>query len=57
MYFLEYSQLLNILICASLGIILINAKPYSPENKAKIERSFRTIKDGWDILIGMILNH
>lgn len=35
------------LICASLGTILINAKPYSPESKAKIERSFRTIKDGW----------
>lgn len=35
------------LICASLGIELIHAKPYSPEAKAKIERSFRTIKDGW----------
>lgn len=35
------------LICACLGIELINAKPYSPESKAKIERSFRTIKDGW----------
>lgn len=35
------------LICASLGIILIHAKPFSPESKAKIERSFRTIKDGW----------
>lgn len=35
------------LICACLGIELIHAKPYSPESKAKIERSFRTIKDGW----------
>lgn len=35
------------LICANLGIELIHAKPYSPESKAKIERSFRTIKDGW----------
>lgn len=35
------------LICASLGVQLIHAKPYSPESKAKIERSFRTIKDGW----------
>lgn len=35
------------LICASLGIELIHAKVYSPESKAKIERSFRTIKDGW----------
>lgn len=34
-------------ICASLGIEFIHAKPYSPESKAKIERSFRTIKDGW----------
>lgn len=34
-------------ICASLGIELIHAKPYTPEAKAKIERSFRTIKDGW----------
>ena len=35
------------LICATLGIELIHAKPYTPEAKAKIERSFRTIKDGW----------
>ena len=35
------------LICARLGVELIHAKPYSPESKAKIERSFRTIKDGW----------
>ena len=35
------------LICARLGIELIHAKPYSPESKAKIERSFKTIKDGW----------
>jgi len=35
------------LICASLGIDLIHAKPYSPEAKGKIERSFRTIKDNW----------
>lgn len=42
-----YSNKQLSLICASLGTILINAKPYSPESKAKIERSFRTIKDGW----------
>lgn len=35
------------LICASLGIELIHAKPYTPEAKAKQERIFRTIKDGW----------
>lgn len=42
-----YSNKQLSLICASLGIELIHAKPYSPESKAKIERSFRTIKDGW----------
>ena len=35
------------LICASLGIQLIHTKAYSPESKAKQERLFRTIKDGW----------
>lgn len=35
------------LICASLGTVLIHARPYSPESKGKIERSFRTIKDNW----------
>lgn len=35
------------LICASLGIVLIHTKAYSPESKGKIERSFRTIKDNW----------
>lgn len=35
------------LICANLGIILIHSKPYSPQGKGKIERMFRTIKDGW----------
>lgn len=35
------------LICASVGIALIHSRPYSPESKGKIERSFRTIKDNW----------
>lgn len=34
-------------ICASMGSILIHAKPYSPQSKGKIERSFRTIKDNF----------
>ena len=34
-------------ICASLGIVLIHARPYSGSSKGKVERSFRTIKDGW----------
>lgn len=35
------------LICATLGTALIHAKSYSPESKAKIERSFRTVKDNF----------
>ena len=35
------------LICATIGIALIHAKTYSPESKAKIERSFRTVKDNF----------
>jgi transposase InsO family protein len=31
-------------ICASLGIVLIHAKPYQPEGKGKIERLFRTVR-------------
>ena len=34
-------------ICASIGTTIIHAKPYSPESKAKIERSFRTVKDNF----------
>lgn len=32
------------LICASLGIVLSHARPYSPESKGKIERMFRTVR-------------
>ena len=35
------------LICATLGVELIHARPFSGASKGKIERSFRTIKDGW----------
>ena len=35
------------IIMARLGVELIHAKPYSPTGKGKVERSFRTIKDGW----------
>jgi len=35
------------LICASLGITLIHTPAYSPKNKGKIERLFRTLKDTW----------
>jgi putative transposase len=32
------------LICASLGIILSHARPYSPASKGKVERMFRTVR-------------
>lgn len=35
------------LICAELGIHLIHTKPYHPTSHGKIERSHRTMKDGW----------
>lgn len=31
-------------ICASLGIVLLHARPYQPEGKGKIERWFRTVR-------------
>jgi transposase InsO family protein len=31
-------------ICASLGVALIHAKPYTPQGKGKIERWFRTVR-------------
>ncbi|MGI6597399.1 MAG: DDE-type integrase/transposase/recombinase [bacterium] len=39
-----YDSLHLRLICASLGIILSHARPYSPASKGKIERAFRTIR-------------
>lgn len=35
------------LICASLGVVLIHARPFCGSSKGKIERVFRSIKDGW----------
>ena len=32
------------MICAALGIILINARPYSPASKGKVERLFLTVR-------------
>lgn len=34
-------------ICATIGTVLIHARAYSPKSKAKIERSFRTVKDNF----------
>jgi putative transposase len=39
-----FSSLQLRMICASLGIILSHARPYSPASKGKIERVFRTIR-------------
>jgi transposase InsO family protein len=35
------------LICASLGAALIHSRPYVSTSRGKVERVFRTIKDGW----------
>lgn len=32
-------------ICASLGIVLLHAKPYQPQGKGKVERFFRTARE------------
>ena len=33
--------------CASIGIALINSRPYQPEGKGKIERWFRTVRESF----------
>jgi hypothetical protein len=35
------------LICASLGIALAHSRPHEPKGRGKVERHFRTVKDGW----------
>lgn len=35
------------LICANLGISLLHAQAYHGNQKGKIERTFKTIKEGW----------
>jgi transposase InsO family protein len=42
-----YDNLQLRLICASLGIALIHTRPNVPKGRGKIERHFRTVKDGW----------
>ena len=34
-------------VCASVGTVLIHAKPYQPQGKGKIERWFRTVRMGF----------
>ena len=42
-----YDNLQLRLICASLGIVLAHSRPRVPKGRGKIERHFRTVKDGW----------
>lgn len=35
------------IICARLGVKLTHTHAYDPEAKGKVERSFKTIKEGW----------
>ena len=43
----SYDNLQLQLICASLGVVLLHAAPFRGESKGKIERMFKTIKEGW----------
>ena len=43
----SYSNIQLELICARLGVKLTHTRAYDPESKGKVERCFRTIKDGW----------
>ena len=42
-----YKNLQLSMICARLGITLIHAKIYHGNQKGKIERTFKSIKEGW----------
>lgn len=42
-----FSNLQLQLICASLGIALVHSRPYVAKSRGKIERAFKTVKDGW----------
>jgi transposase InsO family protein len=42
-----YDNLQLRLICASLGIVLAHGRPRKPRSRGKVERHFRTVKDGW----------
>lgn len=34
-------------VCASIGIALVHARPYRPQGKGKIERFFRSVREGF----------
>jgi transposase InsO family protein len=42
-----YDNLQLRLVCASIGIALAHSRPRVPKGRGKIERHFRTVKDGW----------
>lgn len=42
-----YKNMQLSLICARLGVTLIHAKVYHGNQKGKIERTFKSIKEGW----------
>ena len=48
----SYRSLHLAVICASLGISLIHARPYQPAGKGKIERFFRTLRGQFLPLLG-----
>ena len=43
----SYKNIQLEIICARLGIKLTHTHAYDPEAKGKVERSFKTIKEGW----------
>ena len=43
----SYSNIQLELICARLGVKLTHTHAYDPEAKGKVERCFKTIKEGW----------
>lgn len=43
----SYSNIQLELICARLGVKLTHTHAYDPESKGKVERCFKTIKEGW----------
>lgn len=43
----SYKNIQMEIICARLGIKVVHTHAYDPEAKGKVERCFRTIKEGW----------
>lgn len=43
----SYTNLQTEIICARLGIKIVHTHAYDPSAKGKVERCFKTIKEGW----------